>query len=139
MRVRGNPAVLRHDRTLKNAGRRDQQLIGWIAAERLRQLGGFHHDPRMEMQKRHAGFRESTFYPEPDGSVEFQPSVLYEFGDFPTRADADPEDAVSATFESSRCLGCSRSDPETHQTPNVGVQQNHCKASQSWLATGSNG
>jgi hypothetical protein len=29
-------------------------LIGWIPMERLRQLGGFHHDQRMEMQKRHA-------------------------------------------------------------------------------------
>src|SRR5258708_1600906 len=67
--------------------------------ERLRQLGRFHHDPRMEMQKRHAWFRESAFDPKPDRSVELQPSVLHEFGDFPTRDDADPEDAVSATFE----------------------------------------
>jgi hypothetical protein len=98
MRIRHNFAVLSHDRTLKNAGRCDQQLIGWIAMERLWQLSGFHDDPRMEMQKRHARFRKSAFDPESDVSVELQPSVLHELGDFPTRDDADPEDAVSATF-----------------------------------------
>ncbi len=39
MRIRRNLVVLSHDRTLKDAGRGDQQLVGWIAMERLRQLG----------------------------------------------------------------------------------------------------
>src|SRR5271157_3325356 len=69
MRIRRDLVVLSHDGTLKNAGRCDEQLIGWIAMERLRQLRGFHHDPRKEMQKRHARFRKSAFYPKPDVSV----------------------------------------------------------------------
>jgi hypothetical protein len=47
MRVRRNLAVLGQDRTLKDAGRCDQQLVGWIAMEGWRQLGGFHHDSRV--------------------------------------------------------------------------------------------
>src|SRR5258706_7211863 len=99
MRIRRNLAVFSHDRTLKNASRCDQQLIGWIAMERLRQLGGFHHDPRIQMQKRHARLRKSAFDPEPDAPVELQPSILHELGDFPTRDDADPADAVNVTLE----------------------------------------
>lgn len=84
MRIRRNLAVLSHDRALKDAGRCDQQLIGWIAMERLRQLGRFHHDPRMEVQKRHARFRQGVFYPKPDRPIKLQPSVLHKFRDFPT-------------------------------------------------------
>ena len=81
------------------ARRCDQQLVGRIVMERLRQLGGFHHDLRMEVQKGHARFREGTFDPKADGSIELQPSVLHEFRDFPTGDDANAEDAVSAKFE----------------------------------------
>ena len=84
MRIRSNLAILSQDRTLKDAGRGDQQLAGWIAMERRRQLGGFHHDPRLEVQKRHAQFRKGTFYPKPDGAIKHQPSVLHQFGNFPT-------------------------------------------------------
>jgi hypothetical protein len=99
MRLRRNLAVLSHNRTLKDAGRCDQQLVGWIAMERLRQLGGFHHDLRMEVQKGHARFSKGALYPKPDCPIQLQPSVLHEFRDFPTRDDADAEDAVSAKFE----------------------------------------
>ena len=70
MRIHRNLAVLSHDRTLKDTGRCDQQLVGWIAMERLRQLGGFHHDSRVQVQKRHARFRKGAFYPKPDGPIE---------------------------------------------------------------------
>lgn len=99
MRIARNLAIVSHDRALKDSGRCDQQLIGWITMERLWQLCGFHHDPRMEMQKRHARFRKSAFYPKPDRSVKLQPSVLHKFGHFPTRDDANPEDPVRTTFE----------------------------------------
>jgi len=49
----------------------------------------------MEVQKGHARFREGTFDPKADGSIELQPSVLHEFRDFPTGDDANAEDAVS--------------------------------------------
>ncbi len=65
-----NLAVFSQDRTLQNAGCGDQQLVGWIAMERLRQLGGFHYDLRMEVHKRHARSRKGAFYPEPDCSIE---------------------------------------------------------------------
>lgn len=51
MRIGRNLAVFGHDRTLEDAGRRNQQLVGWIAMERLRQLGGFHYDLRVEVHK----------------------------------------------------------------------------------------
>ena len=99
MRIRRNLAVLSHDRTLQDACRCDQQLVGWIAMEGLRQLGGFHHDPRMEVQKRYALSRKGAFYPKPDGAIKLEPSVLYKFRDFPTGDDTNAEDAVSAKFE----------------------------------------
>jgi hypothetical protein len=139
MRIGRNLAVLSHDWTLKNAGRCDQQLIDWIAMERLLQLGGFHHDLWMEMQKRHSRFRKSAFYPKPDGSVELQPSVFHEFGDFPTRDHTYTENAVSATFEKFTVPRLQTIRPRNPPDPNVGIQQNHRNASQSWLATGSNG
>ncbi len=36
MRIRRNLAVLSHDWALEDAGRCDQQLVGWIAMERFR-------------------------------------------------------------------------------------------------------
>ena len=122
MRIGRNLAVLSHDWTLKNAGRCDQQLVGRIAMERLRQLGGFHHDPRMEGHEGHARFREGAFYPKPDGPIELQPSVLHQFCDFPTGDDAHAEDAVSAKFEK---LAMPRLQPirlRNPPNPNVGVQ-----------------
>ena len=139
MRIRRNLAVLSHHRTLKDAGCRDQQLVGWIAMERLRQLGGFHHDMRMEVQKRDARFGEGALYPKPHSPIELQPSVLHEFSDFPTRDDADAEDAVSAEFEKFAVPWLQPFRPRNPPDPNLGVQQNHCRASQSSLATGSNG
>jgi hypothetical protein len=97
MRVRRNLAVLGHERTLKNARRRDEQLIGWIAMERLRQLGRFHYDPRIEVQERHTRLREGVFHPNPDCPVEFRSSALHKFRDFPTGDNADAESAVRAT------------------------------------------
>jgi len=107
--------------------------------EGLRELRGFHHDPRMQMQKRYARFRESALYPKSDGSVELQPPALHEFGDFPTRNDADPEDAICATLEQVTVPRFQPIRPGNPPYLNVGVQQNHCKASQSSLATGSDG
>ena len=85
MQIRRNLVVLSHDRTLKDAGRGDQQLVGWIAMERLRQLAGFHHDPRIEVQKGYARFSKGALYPQADGPIKLQPSVLHKFGDFHTR------------------------------------------------------
>jgi hypothetical protein len=42
-----NLAVLGHDRTLQDPGRRNQHLVGWIAMKRLRQLGGLDYDLRV--------------------------------------------------------------------------------------------
>ena len=67
--------------------------------ERLRQLTGFHYDPRMEMQKRHARPREGAFYPKPDCPIEPQPSILHKFRDFPTGDDTNAENAVSPKFQ----------------------------------------
>ena len=99
MRIRRNLAVLSHDWTLQDACSCDQQLVGRIAMEGLRQLGGFHHDPRMEVQKRHALSRKGTVYPKPDGAIKLEPSVLYKFRYFPTGDDTNAEDGVSAKFE----------------------------------------
>jgi hypothetical protein len=66
--------------------------------EGLGQLGGFHHDVRMEVQKGHARFSEGTLHPRPGCPIELEPSVLHKFGDFPTRDDADAEDSVNAQF-----------------------------------------
>jgi len=59
MRIRGNLGVLSHNRALKDASGCHQQLVGWVAMERLRQLGGLHYDSRVQVQKGHTGFRES--------------------------------------------------------------------------------
>ena len=139
MRIRRNLAVLGHDGALKDAGRCDQQLVGWIAVEWLRQLGGFHHDPRIEAQKQHARLRKGALYPKLNGPVELQPSVLHKFRDFPAGDDANAEDAVSAKFQEVAMPRLQPVRPGNPPDPDVGVQQNHCKASQSSPATGSNG
>jgi len=77
MRIRQNLAVLRHDRTRQYAGRRNQQLVGWIAVEGWRQLSGLYYDLRAEREKRNAGLCQSVFYPKLDGPIEFQPLILY--------------------------------------------------------------
>ena len=139
MRIRRDLAVLSQDRTLKDAGRCDRQLVGWIAMERLRQLGGFHHDLRIEVQKRHARFGKGVFYPKPDGPIKLEPTVLHKFRDFPTGDDANAEDAICAKLEK---FAVPRLQPirlRSPPDPNVGVQQDHRRASQSSLATGSNG
>jgi hypothetical protein len=56
----------------------------------------------------------------------------------PTEMILTPKTRSTPSSRSSRCLGCSRSGRETHQSQ-MWVQQNHCRASQSSLATGSNG
>ena len=99
MRVRCNLAVLSQDGALKDAGRCDQQLVGWIAVERWWQLGGFHYDQRVEVQKRDTRFREGAFYPQADGSIELQPSALHELRNFPAGDDADAKDSVNANVE----------------------------------------
>jgi hypothetical protein len=107
--------------------------------ERLRQLSGFHHDLRMELLKRDARLRKGAFYPKPDGPIKFQSSVLHKFGDLPTRDDADAEDAVSAKFEKVAVPRLQPLRSRNPPDPNVGVQQNQCRASQSSPPTGSNG
>ena len=107
--------------------------------ERLRQLGGFHHDPRMKGQKGYTRFREGAFYPKSGGPIEPQPSNLHKFRDFPTGDDADAEDAVGSKFEKSAVPRLQSIRSRNPPNPNVGVQQNHSRASQSSLATGSNG
>ena len=99
MRVRHNLAVLSQDRTLKDAGRCDQQLVGWIAMEGWRQLGGFHYDPRVQVQKRDARLRQGAFYPQADGAIELQPSALHKLRNFPKGDDADAKDVVDADLE----------------------------------------
>ena len=51
------------------------------------------------MQKRHAWFPKSAFYPKPDGPIKLQPSALHKLRDFPTGDDTDAEGAVRAKFE----------------------------------------
>jgi hypothetical protein len=107
--------------------------------EWLRQLRGFHDDPRMEVQKRHARFRKGGFYPTPDGAIELQPSLLHKFRDFPRGDDTNGADAVSAKFETFAVPRLQPIRSRNPPDPNVGVRQNHRRASQSSLATGSNG
>ena len=139
MRIGRNPGVLSHNRTLKHAGRCHQQLVGWIAMERLRQLGGFDHDLRVEVHKRHTRLGKGALHPKPDGPIELQPSVFHKLRHFPAGDDANAEDAVDAKFEKVAVPGLQPIRARNPPDPDVGVQQNHCRASQSSLATGSNG
>jgi hypothetical protein len=120
MRIRRDFAVLSQKGTLKEARRRDQQLVDWIAMERLRQLGWFHHDVRMKVQKGHAWFSKGALYPKPDCPIELQSSVLHEFGDFPTRDDADAKDAVNAKFEKLRGAWLAADPAEKPTRPKYG-------------------
>ena len=139
MWIRRNLAIFRHDRTLKDASRCHQQLVGWIAMERSRKLGGFHDDPRIEGQKRDARLRQGVLYPKPDGPIKIEPAALRKLRHFPTRNDANAEDSVGPMFEKvamSRWQLIRARDPPD---PDVGIQQDYRRASQSSLATGSNG
>src|SRR5260370_19258424 len=91
----------------------------------------------MEMQKRHAWFPKSAFYPKPDGPIKLQPSALHKLRDFPTGDDTDAEGAVRAKFEEFAMPQLQPISSRNPPDPNVGVQQDHYRASQSSLATGS--
>jgi hypothetical protein len=67
--------------------------------EGLGQLGRLYDNLGSEMQKRHALPCKRVLDPSHDIAVELQPSILYQFGDFPTRDDANAEHAISAEFE----------------------------------------
>jgi hypothetical protein len=67
--------------------------------EGLRQLSGLDHDLRMQVQKGNARCRKGILYPQPDFPIKLQPPVLHQFGNFPTRDDADAEDPVGTKFE----------------------------------------
>jgi hypothetical protein len=75
----------------------------------------------------------------PTARSSFKPSVLHKFRDFPTGDDTNAEGAVSAKFEKFAVPRLQPIRSRNPPNPNVGVQQNHCRASQSSLATGSNG
>jgi len=99
MRICLDLAVFGQDRTLQDTGRRNQQLVGWIAMEGLWQLSGFHHDLRIEGQKGDARRSQRPVYPKPDLAIELQSSVLHKFSDFPTGDDAHAEDAVDTPIK----------------------------------------
>jgi hypothetical protein len=87
----------------------------------LRQLSGFHHDPRIEAQERHARRRKGAFHPKPYGPIELQPSVLHKFRDFPTGDDADAEGAVGPKIEKFPMTRLQPIRPGNPPDPNMGV------------------
>src|ERR1035441_5939510 len=91
------------------------------------------------MQKGHARPFKGVFDPDPNFAIQLQSSVFHKLGDFPTGDDANAEDAVGAKFEKVAVLRLQSIRLSNPPDPNVGVQQNHCRASQSSLATGSVG
>jgi hypothetical protein len=116
MRIRHNPAVLSHERALQDASSCDQQLIGWIIMERLRQLSGFHHDLRMELLKRHARLRKGAFYPSPTDRSSFSLPYSTSLATSQHEMMLTPKTRSVPSSRRSRCLDCSRSGRETHQT-----------------------
>ncbi len=116
MRIRRNLAVLSHDWALKDAGRRDQQLVHRIAMEWLRQLGGFHHDLRMKVQKGYARFGKSFSIQSPTARSNFGLPYSTSFATSQQEMMLTPKTRSAPISRSSRCLGCSRSGRETHQT-----------------------
>lgn len=114
----------------------------WSAGSRWKGCGSWVDSTtiwRWKGKKRHAGRRQSALYPKPHGPVQLQPSTLHKFGYFPTGDDAHAEGAVTAKFEKVTVSRLQPLRPGNAPDPDVGVQQNHCKASQSSPATGSNG
>jgi hypothetical protein len=51
VRIRFDLTVFGHDRTLQDARHRNRQLVGRISMKGLWQLGGLHHDLRVEVEK----------------------------------------------------------------------------------------
>ena len=124
-------STVRHGPWLPATGRPDRD-------EGLRQLSGFRYDLRMERLKRDSRFRKGAFYPKPDRPVQLQPSVSTNFATSqheimltPTPGRRPVQEARDAQLQPF-CLG-------NPPNPYVGVQQNHCRASQSSPAIGSNG
>ena len=137
MRIRLDLAVLGQERTLKDAGRRNQHsravatsnpgplqpaTVGWIAMEWLWQLSGLHDDLRAEVQERDARHDKSGFYSKPDFAIELQSSVLHKFGHFPTGDDAQAEDTAGTAVEKVAVLRLQSIRLSDPPNPNVGVQ-----------------
>jgi hypothetical protein len=122
MRILPDLGVFGHDRALQDAGRRNQQLVGGIAVERPGQLSGLDYDPRSKRQGRDTRRCKGDFYPKPDLAIELLPSVLHQFGDFPTGDDAYVENAVRAPVEKIAVLRLQTLRLGDPPDPNVGVQ-----------------
>lgn len=132
MRILGDFAVFRHDGTLQDTGRRNQQLVCRIAMEGLRQLGRLHDNLGGEMQKGHFRRCQCVLDPGRDIAIEVQPSILHQFGDLPTGDNANAERAIFAKFEKIPVPWLESIWLSNLPNPNVGVQQNHARPSPRW-------
>jgi hypothetical protein len=82
---------------------------------------------------------KGCFEPPLHRSIKFEGAVFDELRDFPTGNDADAKRAISPWLEN---FAVPRLQPirlRNPPYPNVGIQQNHFSASQSSVATGSQG
>lgn len=102
-------------------------------------LGRLDHYSWRERQQFHARLNEAVFDPMRNSPVQLQPSVLRELGYFPTGNDTDAKISVRASLKKLTMFGGQSVRLRDPPDPNVGVQQDHRDASQSSLATGSNG
>jgi hypothetical protein len=134
-----NLGIQSNKRTIHDACRRNDNLIGWIAMKRAWKLCGFHADMWRKVDEADAGISQSLPKPVEYGTGKNEALPLHELGDLPTRNRGDANAALLGRVDE-RAL-CDRQCRIAVNPPNsnMGIENDHCVASQSPSATGSVG
>jgi hypothetical protein len=115
-RISLNLVVFGHDRTLQDAGGRDQKLVDWISMERLGQLSGLHYDLRVECRRDTPGSARALSIHRPTSRSSFSLPYSTSLATSQQEMMLTPRTRSAPRSRRSRCFARSRSDRATHHT-----------------------
>ena len=134
-----NLSVHRRKRETMYTRSSHDQLICRIAMKSIRQLSGLDRDSRCQLKQSNSWIAERLFKPDLDRLREVKPSKLYKLGNLPAGNDADTQSSCLVILEEDHRRLTETRVAMNSPDPDVGVQQDQCRASQSSSATGSVG
>src|SRR5260370_41377977 len=135
MGIRGNFAGFRNDGTLPNLGCCDQQLVGWIAMERLRSWVDSTTICGCSCTSDTPGSASALSIQTPTVRSSFSLPYSTSFATSQHEMILTPKTRSAPKFEKVAVPRLQPFRSRNPPDPNAGVQQNHCRASQSSLPT----
>ncbi len=117
----------------------DDDLVRRVTMKCSWQLGRLNDDIRSELQEAYARISQSKPEPHPQRAREIEALQLHQFCDLPARKDADTHHVIFMLAQTG-CLGPGELRRVVYpRQPDMRVQNNHCRTSQSSSATLSKG